>query len=699
MTTFKPFVPHDSKEREFTFKAVLAGIVMAFIFGAANAYLGMKAGQTVAATIPAAVIAIALFRLPFFRGGVLEQNIARTAASVGEALVAGAIFTIPAFLMVNVGGQRLWKNLGAHFWVSAMILLAGGLLGIFFIIVLRRPLCVESDLPFPESTASAEIVKAGQAGAADAPRYIFGAMGMGALLQVLKDDKGFQIFKDSVSFFVRFPKSVISYAGYEEHTLGAVTYSGGIAYTTPSASPALIGIGYIIGPMLSAITFCGGALAWLVLIPLVLFIDPDLPHRLGATAPGGIASWDVLSYTVWFSVVRPIAVGAMLVGAVYTLFKMRSSIMRSIRGAFHASGKGGHEGEVWTRLDIDIPINWIITGIVALVIPITIIYQHFAHSWHAALLAALVMTGSGFFLAAVAGYLVGLVGSSNNPVSGLTLVALVVAALLMVGIGVKGIGGVATVLGVASVVCCACCVSGSLMQDLKAGYILGGTPWKMELAEILTVVALAFFLMWPIIVLNQANLNTGGIGGLELPAPQAGLMAQLAQGIVGGQMPWGLLLMGIMLGFALILIQAPSPMLIAVGMYLPLETTSAIFVGGLLKWAADRVAQREQFSTAEQAKYEERGTLIASGFIAGEAIMGILLATIFITGVPSITHVFTGITTLPFVPRWGGWLSLIAFAVIAYCLVRIPSKGLSASSGITQFNRSVDNESSSPGGR
>ena len=676
MSTFKPFVPHDSTEREFTFKAVIAGILMAFVFGAANAYLGMKAGQTVAATIPAAVIAIALFRLPFFRGGVLEQNIARTAASVGEALVAGAIFTIPAFLMVNVGGHRLWVDLRAHFWVSAMILLAGGLLGIFFIIVLRRPLCVESDLPFPESTASAEIVKAGQieAGAADAPRYIFGAMGLGALLQVLKDEKGLQFFKDSVSFFAGFPKSVISYFGFEKQTIGTVAYTGGVAYTTPSASPALIGIGYIIGPRLSAITFCGGILAWLLLIPLVLFIDPDLPRRLGGTIPGGIAPWDVLSYTVWYNVVRPIAVGAMLVGAVYTLYRMRESILRSIRGAFEASGKGGRLTAGWTRLDIDIPIRWIITAIVALVIPIAVIYQHFAHSWNAAILAALVMTGSGFFLAAVAGYLVGLVGSSNNPVSGLTLVALVVAALLMVGIGVKGIGGVAAVLGVASVVCCACCVSGSLMQDLKAGYILGGTPWKMELAEIFSVTALAFFLLFPIIVLNQANLNTGGIGGLALPAPQAGLMAQLAQGIVGGQMPWGLLLMGIMLGIALVMIEAPSPMLVAVGMYLPLETTSAIFLGGVLKWVADGVARRRRGTAEQKAKYEERGTLIASGFIAGEAIMGIILATIFITGIPSITYLFTGHAQFSFVPRWGGWLSLIVFAVIAYCLISIPNK-------------------------
>jgi putative OPT family oligopeptide transporter len=230
------------------------------------------------------------------------------------------------------------------------------------------------------------------------------------------------------------------------------------------------------------------------------------------------------------------------------------------------------------------------------------------------------------------------------------------------------------VLGVASVVCCACCVSGSLMQDLKAGYILGGTPWKMELAEILSVAALGFFLLFPIIVLNQANLKTGGIGGLELPAPQAGLMAQLAQGIVGGQMPWGLLLMGCMLGIALVMIEAPSPMLVAVGMYLPLETTSAIFLGGVLKWVADRIARPHTMPEEGKARYEERGILIASGFIAGEAIMGIILATVFITGIPSITHVFTGRTQFPFVPHWGGWLSLAAFAIIAYCLIRIPNR-------------------------
>ena len=497
-------------------------------------------------------------------------------------------------------------------------------------------------------------------------------MGLGAFLQLLKDDKGLQIFQDSVSFFWNFPKSVVQYFGYQKELLGKVDYAGGVAFTTPSASPALIGIGYIIGPRLSAINFSGGVIAWLVLIPLVLFIDPELPHRVGTTSAGGIAPWDLVSYTVWYNVVRPIAVGAMLVGAVYTLYSMRESIWRSIKGAFQASESLGEGGPARTRLDIDIPIKWIILSTAALVVPITIIYYYFARSWAAALVAAVVMTVTGFFLSAVGGYLVGLVGSSNQPVSGLTLAALVVAAIMMVVIGVKGLGGVAAVLGVASVVCCACCVSGSLIQDLKAGYLLGGTPWKMEVVEVLSVIAVSFFLLLPIIALHEANLATGGIGGKLLPAPQAGLMAQLAQGIVGGQMAWGLLIVGCLFGVSLVMIGAPSPMLIAVGMYLPLETSGAIFVGGVMKWIADQWAARRKLEGEAKAKFEERGTLLASGFIAGEAITGILLATLFLTGVKSITHVFTGEDVFSFVERWGGWISLGAFAIIAHVLIRIP---------------------------
>jgi uncharacterized oligopeptide transporter (OPT) family protein len=649
-------------------KSVGLGILLAFVFGAANAYLGMKAGQTVAATIPAAVIALAVFRIPKFRGGVLEQNITRTAASVGEALVAGAIFTIPAFLMVDMGGVRLWSDLRTHYWQAAFILLVGGLIGVFFIILLRRPLCVESDLPWPESVASAEIVKAGDQ-STDAPRYLFGAMGFGGLLQFLTSDRGLLLFRDFSQGFLAFPRSVVRHFDFNRNPIGTVTHTGGIPWTTPSLSPALLGIGYIIGPRLSAINASGGVIAWWVLIPLLLFFDPDLPRRLGA---GAGAPWDVVSFTVWYNIVRPIAVGTMLVGAGHTLFSMRDSILRSLKGAFAASTEAAHESAAIERTEKDIPPKWILIGILVLLVPIVSIYYYFTHGLGSAIIAALVMTVTGFLLSAVGGYLVGLVGSSNQPVSGLTLAALVIAALVMLAIGVKGAPGVAAVLGVAAVVCCACCVSGSLIQDLKAGHLLGGTPWKMELVEIVTVILLAFFLMGPIIVLHQANLATGGIGGRALPAPQAGLMAQLAKGIVSGQMAWGLLGIGAAFGIALIFCGASSPMLIAVGMYLPFETVSAIFAGGVFRWVADSIAARR--SAEAKAEVEQKGTLLASGLIAGEAIMGILLAVLAVREIPSVTHWLCGKDEFGFYANWGGWLSLLGFASLAWILIRVPTQ-------------------------
>ena len=640
-----------------TVKAVALGIFLSFVFGSANAYLGMRAGQTVAATIPAAVIAMALFRIPAFRGSLLEQNISRTAASVGEALVAGAIFTIPAFMMVEINGQRLWTNLRDHYWEATLVLLVGGLIGVFFIILLRRPLCVDAPLPWPESVASYEIVKAGESAASGAPKYIFGAMGFGGLIQILKSDKGIQIFREYSEGFLNFPKSLIRHFNYEKQPIGDVTHFGGVPWSTPSLSPALIGIGYIIGPELASITVSGGLLAWWVLIPLLLFFDPDLPRRIG-TPDSSIAA-----YSVWYNVVRPIAVGMMLVGAANTMFSMRESLWSSLRGIFTAAEVAAHDGKPMDRTERDIPAKWVVLSTVALLIPITGIYYFFTKGLVAAIVAAVVMTITGFLLSAIGGYLVGLVGSSNQPLSGLTLSALIIAALMMLVIGVTGLSGVAAVLGVAAVVCVACSVSGSLIQDLKAGHLLGGTPWKMELVEIISVILLAFFLMGPIIALHEANLDTGGIGGRALPAPQAGLMAQLAKGIVGGQMAWGLLAIGASFGIAMILCGARAPMLVAVGMYLPFDTSSAIFIGGVMKWIVDRRTAR---MTAERkARVDEKGTLLASGLIAGEAIVGILLAVVFLAGLPAMA-------TFGFYPAWGGWLSLIGFASVAYVLIRIP---------------------------
>jgi putative OPT family oligopeptide transporter len=652
-----------SAGRELSLKSVGLGVLLAFIFGSANAYLGLVAGQTVAATIPAAVIAMALFRLPAFRGGVLEQNIARTAGSVGEALVAGAIFTLPAFMLVEVDGARLWKDLRAHYWEASAILLAGGLAGVFFIILLRRALCVDAHLPWPESVASAQVVRAGQ-DSSGAPRLVFGGMGLGALIQVLKSENGFPVLREYAEGFLAFPASVVRHFDFSKAPIGDVRHAGGIPWSTPALSPALAGIGFIIGPRYACITVSGGILAWWVLIPLLLFFDPDFAARI-ENAPSGVAA-----YTLWYNVVRPIAVGMMLVGAANTMFSMRGSIVASLRGALAASRAGAaHSAE---RTERDIPVRWTLAAIAVLFLPVAAIYYSFTGSAAIALTTAVVMGAVGFLLSAVGGYLVGLVGSSNQPLSGLTLSALLLAALLMQALGVGGAAGMAAVLGVAAVVAVAVSVSGSLIQDLKAGHILGGTPWKMQAAEILAVVLLAFFLVGPIIALHEANLKTGGIGGRDLPAPQAGLMAQLTKGIIGGEMAWGLLIIGAAFAVALLLCGARAMMLIAVGMYLPFDTSAAIFSGGAVAWLAARIHASR--SESERAGIGERGTLLASGLIAGEAITGILLAVQFLAGAPSLAKMLTGAETLPGFASWSPYTSLAAAGLLAWSLIQIPTR-------------------------
>ncbi len=331
----QPYVPAESTMAELTVKAVVLGVVLAAIMGAANAYLALKAGQTVSATFPAAILALAAFRLPFFRGTILEQNIARAAGTVGEALAAGAIFTIPAFLLVTVNGQRLWTEF--DYWQTSLILLIGGILGVLFITLLRRTLAVEAALPFPESKACAAIVRAGQAGATGA-KYVFGAMGLGMLIQIFKDGAGLRLFRESVEVFKQLPASVIHHFDSSRVPLGDVQHRGAIAFATPSISPALIGVGYIIGFELSAINFSGGVLAWLVFIPLAFFLDPGLAAKLSV---GGVAPAEgELIFSVWYNIVRPVAVGAMLVGAANTMWGMRASIAQAFAGAFKRSHAG-----------------------------------------------------------------------------------------------------------------------------------------------------------------------------------------------------------------------------------------------------------------------------------------------------------------------------------------------------------------------
>jgi len=438
---FKPFVDASSELKEFTFKAIFLGVIMAIVLGAANAYLGMKAGLTVAATFPAAVVAMAALR--GFKGTILEENVARTTASVGEALVAGAIFTIPAFVLVEFeDGSRLWDTLWTveHLVEGAVIMLIGGVLGVMFIILLRRTMVEEAELPFPESVAAAEIVKAGQGGATGAG-YVFGAMGLAGLIELFKNSNGIHIITDTVNRFYSFAASKIQFLGTPKD------FTGGLKLETPSASPALLGVGYIVGFRISAVLFAGAVLGHLLLVPLALFLNPSLQEF--ATAG---RSWLEISNEVWSRQIRPLAVGTMIVAAFYTLYNLRTSLVRGIQKAFRDLQKlKAHAGPV-SRLEIDLDFKKILITIAILAIPQYILYHYFSGSFLGSLLLTIVLLIVGFLFAAVAGYLVGLIGSSNNPISGLTLSTLLISAILMVAIGVTGPKGVAAVLAVAGVI-------------------------------------------------------------------------------------------------------------------------------------------------------------------------------------------------------------------------------------------------------
>lgn len=656
---FKPYVPASSDMKELTVKAVVLGVIMAVVLGAANAYLGMKAGLTVAATFPAAVVAMAALRA--LKGNILEENIARTTASVGEALVAGAIFTIPAFVISGV-----WDEL--HYLESTLIMLIGGLLGVLFVTILRRSMVEEADLPFPESVAAAEIVKAGQGGQSGA-KAVFVSMGLAALWEILKNSNGIHIVADYTRDYFSLAKSKIEMLGSQ------FNFGGGFLAETPAASPALIGVGFIVGLRVSAVLFAGAIMGWLVFVPLGIFMNPALE---GLLSNGN--TWMDVADEVWFKQIRPFAVGTMIIAAFYTLYNLKDSLFAGITKALRdLKAKNLQEREI-TRLEIDLDFKKVGIAILVILVPLYGLYQYFAHSIGGAFVLTIVMVILGFLFAAVAGYLVGLVGSSNNPISGLTLSSLLIAAVLLVMIGVTGDSGVLAVLGVAGVICTSAGIAGDMTQDLKVGHLLGGTPWKMEVAEIIGVVVAATVLVFPMIAMDQVY----HIGSPELPAPQAGLMALMAKGIVGGEMSWPLVIAGMLFAIGLIIIKSPSPMLIAVGMYLPFHSTSAIFVGGVIKWILDKALERKKATDEEKTKAENKGVLISSGLIAGEALMAVILAFIvlgerlseieFLHLGESVSYLKNfAITTLG-VENPSAVAGMFIFLVLAYFMVQIPLK-------------------------
>ena len=630
--TYKPYVDPKTDLKEFTIPAVVLGCLMAIVLGSANVYLGLKAGMTVAATFPAAVVAMAVLRL--FKGNILEENLSRTIGSVGEALAAGAIFTVPAFIIVGA-----WDNVdvGSANWFMATALLAvGGILGVLFVSLLRRTFVEDASLPFPESAACTEIVKAGQGGQSGAGT-VFGSMALAGILEFFKNGAGVPLI-----------------GGYQKAAFAVG--KGTFPVLTPNPSPAFLAVGFIIGPKYGAITASGGVFGWLFLMPILLYVMSGQDAAFAETMSGLLASGNygvlysggegfVGLKTLYSDNIKMVAIGAMIVGAMFTLFSMRKNLIAGLGRSFSALGgaKDGDGAEV-PRTDKDLNIKAILLAIGAMVIAMFLLYRVLCGSTGVSLIMTIVMTIAGFLFAAVAGFLVSIIGCSSNPISGLTLSTLLIAAGLLVLLGMGGgymadgetmteamKTGVLAVLGVATVVCCVAGVAGDMAQDFKVGYNLGGTPWRMEIGQILGILSASLVLVVVITLLHTSDIQTGGlgIGGEALPAPQAGLMAVMSKGIISGSLPWELILMGIFFAVGLIFIGAPSPMLIAVGMYLPFPTTMAIFLGGVFKWLSVRMAQRQGVKDDKTLEaIENKGLLVASGFVAGEALMGLCLAAL-----------------------------------------------------------------------
>jgi putative OPT family oligopeptide transporter len=663
---FVPFVSGQTSMKEFTVRALLIGLLLAVVLGAANAYLGLKAGMTIAATYPAAVIGMAVLR--FFKGSILEENFTRTVGSIGESVAAGAIFTLPAFYISGVWSGEEFSSLSSYFTAS-LILITGGTLGVLFVALLRRVMVEDKELPFPESVAAAEIHKSGQSGSGGS-KYLFTAMIVGAVVKIAGD---LRLFATEWTSFFKTTTATLA---------GGKTLEGGFLAGGPSISPAYLGVGYIIGPRLSALNFSGSIMAWGLMVPILLMmLGSSYVDTLNTNIEAGLTSadlgaWENAANTVWKQIVRIIAIGGMLVAACYTLYRMRDSLgtglKRSVKDLKRATQGAAESVE---RTEKDLKSSWVLMGICAsAMLTFIITFFIFKTSVPVAIVAATVMIVLAFFFAAVSGYLVGIIGSSNNPISGLTLTALVVTALILVACGVDSTsGGVAAVLGIAAIVCVAAAVGGEMFQDLKAGHILGGTPWKMQIGDLIGVLIAGFVMFGVLIILNQGDINMGiqqgyegGFGSKNLSAPQAGLMATLSQGIIGGEMTWGLIIAGMIMGVAFILMGIKSPMLIFVGMYLPFSTVFAIFTGGLIKGVLDMYVARRKYNEGQLAVSENTGVLLASGLIAGEALMGLVVAVfamfnIFFSDMLSSLH-----------PHY--ITGLIIIAVIGYFLVSVPLK-------------------------
>jgi putative OPT family oligopeptide transporter len=610
---------------QLTLKAVTLGLVLSMVLAGANAYLGLFAGMTVSASIPAAVISMAVLRL-FRNSNILENNIVQTAASAGESLAAGVIFTMPALVILG------YWNTFDYAWVTVIAGL-GGLLGVLFTIPLRRSLIVEEQLAYPEGTATAEVLKAGSAPGQGAK--VLAAAGLvGAATKLV--ETGFRLWPG---------------------TAQAATYVGtsSVAYVGMNLSPALVSVGYIVGLNIAVLVFIGGAISWYVAIPIYSTWLLDGDTALAAQFAAGIDATD-LAFAIWTSQIRYLGVGAMLIGGIWALISMRKSLISGVVSGLRADRAA--IGEEYDHTQHDTPMRLVLIGVALFVIPIFAIYQGIVGSLGIALAMTVIMVIAGFLFSSVAAYMAGLVGSSNNPISGITIATILFTSLLLFWMmGGDATNGPAAAIMVGAVVCCAAAIAGDNLQDLKAGYIVGATPWRQQLMQGVGTIS-AVLVMAPILNLL---LQAYGIGVRTpeqpnaLLAPQATLMASVAEGVFGAGLPWGMVAAGAGIGAVIIGVDEylksiraswRAPVLaVAVGIYLPLELATAILLGGLVAHAASRRAWRAGIVGESPAQHH--GMLFAAGLITGEALIGIFMAIpIVVTGDPNVIAVDAGLPSI-----------------------------------------------------
>ena len=625
---FKPYVPADKVMPELTVTSIVLGIIIAVVFGAANAYLGLRVGMTVSASIPAAVISMGIIRVILRRDSILENNMVQTIGSAGESLAAGAIFTLPALFMWAAESGDAAPSLVE----ISLIALIGGVIGVLFMIPLRTALIVQEHgtLPYPEGKACAEVLMAGEEGGAKAGT-VFKGLGIAALYKFVAD--GFKVFPSEVDFQIN------SYKG------------SGIGM---DVLPALLGVGYICGPQVSSYLLAGGTVAWFVIMPLIVLFGGDatlFPADVSITqlfTEGG-------TWGIWKNYIRYIGAGAVAAGGIISLIKSLPLIVKTFAQAIKGYGKNA--GAANNRLSRDLPMNFVILGIGIMAIIMWLI-----PAVPVSLIGAIIIIVFGFFFATVSSRMVGLVGSSNNPVSGMAIATLLIATIILKATGNIGMHGMVASIAVGSVICIIAAIAGDTSQDLKTGYLVGATPMKQQIGEQIGVVAASLAIGGVLYLLSAA----WSYGSTELPAPQATLMKMVVEGVMGGNLPWTLIFVGVAIAIVVEILRIPV-LPFAVGLYLPIHLSTPMMVGGAIKWFFDR--KKEGETEGQHKEKIERGILYSSGLIAGEGIVGILLAVFAIINVGGKSLGewidFSGKFSL------GNWGGLVIFALLAYTLIRV----------------------------